>query len=511
MANAVAARMYGDDYQARVFWLQACRLFDDRTKVTAVEIEAANIKSLDDVVVHYSGMTDTDGDVIANDYYQVKFHMALNGAITWKEMIDPAFINASSVSLLQRIKNAQEQFAPDGRGCRFYIYSPWGIHPDDSLAKVLSNVDGRIRWETLAEGGERSEMGKLRVAWREHLGLGSDEELRVVLAPVRFEQGHSHAQIERTLNDKLRLAGLKAVEEGAMNHPYEGLARKLVQSGRAKIDRKAAEALCKRENLWIGKTPLEPDTRRIGIRSFVRFAENLEDETDEILCLLKHFDGRYLRDAGDWDKVILPDVRDFLRRCVQPGSRCLIHLPVHGTIAFLSGWCLDQKSGVNVALVQTGVQGRQLWQLNPCDADTSTFSDWQVTSLPMAQGKGDIALAISITHDIEHDVAAYVERCVPSISRIMHCDISATGGAAIRGADHAGYLARRLSGLLKAQRTNEERSGRLHIFFAAPNAFVFFLGQLSRSFGPLTLYEYDFESNLPGAYCPSVSIPPQQT
>ena len=40
MAKAVAARMHGDDYQARVFWLNVCRLFEDRSKVAAVEIEA---------------------------------------------------------------------------------------------------------------------------------------------------------------------------------------------------------------------------------------------------------------------------------------------------------------------------------------------------------------------------------------------------------------------------------------------------------------------------------------
>ena len=165
MAKAVAARIYGDDYQARFFWLQACRLFEDRSKVTEVEIEAENVKSVDDVVVHYAGMFD-NGDPLSSDFYQVKFHVTANGAFTWQGMKDPAFINATSVSLLERIRNAQIKYAPDGKGCRFYVYSPWTTHPDDPFSKLVSNTDGHIRWEVLVEGGDKSKMGKVRAAWK---------------------------------------------------------------------------------------------------------------------------------------------------------------------------------------------------------------------------------------------------------------------------------------------------------------------------------------------------------
>lgn len=41
-----------------------------------------------------------------------------------------------------------------------------------------------------------------------------------------------------------------------------------------------------------------------------------------------------------------------------------------------------------------------------------------------------------------------------------------------------------------AQRSTAERRATLHIFAAAPNAFMFFLGQISRGFGKCVLYEY---------------------
>lgn len=507
MAKAVAARIYGDDYQARYFWLQACRLFEDRSKVIEVEIEADNVKSLDDVVVHYyEGMFDC-GDAVSTDYYQVKFHVSCNGAFTCEGMMDPSFINATSVSLLERIRNAHIKYAPDGKGSRFYVYSPWTAHPDDPMASLVSNTDGRIRWHILAEGGNKSEMGKVRAAWREHLGLSTDEDLRKVLAPLRLEKGHTLEQLGSWLNDKLRLAGMKPVIDGAMIHPYEGLAKKLVQSGHTKLSRQDIETLCKREGLWIGRQILDPDAHRIGIRSFLRFAEHLEDETDYMLCLLKHFDGRHPHRPEDWDKIVAQAVVDFIHDTVKPGARYLLHLAAHGTIAFLAGWCLDPKSGVDMALVQTGSQGRQVWRQPPSIPAVSMVPDWQVTSTSLSSSGHDVALALSVTHDIELDVASYAQTHLPAVSRIMHCRMPTPSATSIADAAHASFLAQRLSTILKTQRSSEERTGRLHLFFAAPNSLVFFMGQLSRSFGALTLYEYELETNKPGGYCPSVSLP----
>ncbi|MBG1259733.1 hypothetical protein [Nostoc commune] len=63
--GAIAARIQGDDYQARWFWFQICRLFSERTKVVRVGYEANNIKSFDDVVVYYQGMEDYEGNPLS--------------------------------------------------------------------------------------------------------------------------------------------------------------------------------------------------------------------------------------------------------------------------------------------------------------------------------------------------------------------------------------------------------------------------------------------------------------
>jgi hypothetical protein len=137
MAQAIVAREQGDEYQARWFWMNVCRMFDNRSKVIRVIYEQENVKSFDDLGVFYKeGMQDENGNPLTADYTQVKFHVTAAGAITWQGMTDPAFINASSISLLQRLKNAQQQYAPQGVGSRFSLYTPWSVHPDDLLASI---------------------------------------------------------------------------------------------------------------------------------------------------------------------------------------------------------------------------------------------------------------------------------------------------------------------------------------------------------------------------------------
>jgi hypothetical protein len=328
----------------------------------------------------------------------------------------------------------------------------------------------------------------------------------MALAPLRLQQGPSLEQLGDILNDKLQLAGLKPVPAATLNHPYEGLARKFVQAGQSSFTGAELERVCRDEGLWIGRPALEPEARRVGIRSFLRFAEHIEDETDEHLCLLKHFEGRAIRRSEDWNNIILPQVVNFLGGCVKPGFQYLLHMPAHGSIAFVAGWCLDSKSGADVALMQTGPRGRQIWRPN-LPITSHSRPGWSIASIPVGVEGHEVAVAISATHNIETDVSMYVKRHLPAVSRIIHCYIAAPGTASIVDADHAYILAQHISSQLKTQRNPQERASRIHIFFAAPNALTFFLGQHARSFGSLTLYEYDFDTNAPGAYSPSASLP----
>ncbi|HEO71708.1 MAG TPA: hypothetical protein ENN80_10645, partial [Candidatus Hydrogenedentes bacterium] len=263
MAKAVAARMQGDDYQARWFWLKACDLLEAHTKVEKVVYEDHNVKSLDDVVVYYrDGAQDSLGNQLCADFYQVKFHVTQQGALTALALTLPEFINATDVSLLQRIYNAFRS-APNPRGCRFYLYTPWSVHPDDVLASVCSNRDGQIIIERLAEGSARSKMGKLRKLWREHLGLCDDQELLAFIDRIRLHTGPPIEELGRRLNDRFRGVGMKPVQEHVLSNPYDDLIKKLLVNGVTTMTATDIEGICRSEGLWDGGPRV--DTSRVSV------------------------------------------------------------------------------------------------------------------------------------------------------------------------------------------------------------------------------------------------------
>lgn len=507
MAKAIAARLSGDDYQSRVFWIQVCRMFDERPKVVKVEFEAQNIKSLDDVVVHYDPPIDDRDDHIRTDFYQVKFHVDYSGAFTWQALTDPKFINASSVSLLQRVRNAQQQYAADGTGCRFIIYSPWTIHPDDEMAQFVSASDGRIRWEVLSKGGVGSKMGRVREAWKQHIGLKSDDELRRTLAPVRIRQGQQLQEMAEQLNQRLRLAGLIPVKEGSLTHPYDDLSRAFIKEGRVAFTRAEIEVLCKKHGLWRGLVLSEPEAKRLGLRSFMRSTEYLEDATDELLCLVRYFDGRRIQEPVLWQNVY-SEIESFLSRSTREQRPYHLHLPAHGSIAFVAGYCLDSKSGVNIVPIQSTLQGRVVWRPGQTIPDAAV--QWQCESASIEGDGNEVAVAISVTHQIASDVIQYVKRSLPTIGRVLHFALPVASNSSIKDGTHALNLAQQLVSEIRKQRSDSERGTKLHLLWAAPNAFIFFLGQLSRSLGPCVLYEYDFDTGAAGAYGPSLSLPQSQ-
>lgn len=510
MAGAIVARTRGDDYQARLFWLQVCRLFKPNTKVERVIYEHNAAKAFDDVVVVYAhGMVEPSGDIINADYYQVKFHQTANGALTWDNLLDPAFINATSVSLLQRLHAAQAQYAPNGVGCRFFLYSPWKPHPDDSLAAVVSETDGRIEWHRMAEGGHRSEFGKVRTKLKGHLGLADDAELYAILKPLRLRQGLNLQQLQEYLNAELKWAGFSPIEECALINPYDELTRKLLQNGRAVLDRHTAEQIARCEGLWVGQSPVEPGAYRVGLRSFLRHAEQIEDETDQHICFLSHFNGRHIKSEDLWQTAIYPAIEQFTTTALKGQRHSHIYLHTHTSIAFAAGYCLDSKSGVDIVPMQSTREGRKLWRPN-LDLPTDRFPSWIVEEIFVNEQGKDVAVSISVTHQITQDVEIYVGQALATVRRIISFSLPGQpSNSAIADGTQAKRLADAIATYLKQNRTNSERQGVLHLFIAAPNGFTFFLGQLGRAFGRCILYEYNLEGNQPGDYKESLRLPVQ--
>jgi hypothetical protein len=511
MAKSIIARQAGDEYQDDWFWLQATRLLRAGTPVTAVGYESENVHGFDDVAVFYgSPIRDEFGDQVMADYYQLKFHVNYSGALTARALIDPSFIGNTRNSLLQRVRNIQLTLAPQGKGIRLFFTTPWPIHPDDPLSELVSTQNGEIRIGPLFKGGPRSAMGKLRNIWTTHLALFSDEELRSVLRTLRIYQSRpTQAALREQLNLALVAVGLASAGESLPGNPYHAVIRKLYREGKTRFSGTDLREACKADGLFTGCPIEDPNIVRLGIRSFLRWAEHLEDETDYLLDLLQFFDNRIIRSQVMWGAV-LTRVVSFIEEHVRTGNNYRLFLDTHSSIAFLTGYLIDPKCGAVVVPMQRSIQGRVAWVTQDSSQNQETDA-WEFNEFVVGEGD-DVALAVSVTHDAIHDVKLFVAANLPNVGRIVHARVAGgPSSSAVRSGNHALTLAQQLTARAKQECSTKSANSSVHLFFAAPNGLVFFIGRHSRGLGDCVLYEYDFESNRPGGYRRSLKLPLRQS
>jgi hypothetical protein len=119
----------------------------------------------------------------------------------------------------------------------------------------------------------------------------------------------------------------------------------------------------------------------------------------------------------------------------------------------------------------------------------------------------DAVVAISATNPVLADVKRYLSETGLSVRRLIHIvPESGPSQFSIKGADHAVLVADRVVQEVRCQR-QDRNAVTIHLFAAAPNALLFFLGQLGRVMGRVNLYEFDFDNERGNTYTPSFSLP----
>jgi hypothetical protein len=249
----------------------------------------------------------------------------------------------------------------------------------------------------------------------------------------------------------------------------------------------------------------------VGIRSFTRRAEDMDDEMDALLRLERHFEGRHIRATEHWSTAVYPELETFLGRNLNGHDRYLLHLSTHTSIAFACGFLLDPKSGVDVVPVQR-TSGRKEWRpaLDPSVLRRGLPDElWDCCTTPLHEGGRDLVVGVSATLDVLEDVRAYAGNSIPTAGRVLHFEVRPSASRhSVRDGTHALLLAEELLARVRKERNPKELSGSIHLFASAPVGLMFFAGRLSRGLGPCALYEYDFEGGGLGAYTPSLVLPP---
>ncbi len=499
MAEAVTARWHGDNYQARVFWENAFNLLMPESCVVEVTFEANGPKSFDDVVVRYDPPVARSGAVrVPADYHQVKWHVEYGGRFGFADFVDPDFIGASSMSLLQRLRDAKSA-AP--AGSNFTFLTTYRVRDGDPLAVLISGTDRSLLLDRLFDGTRthRSRMGAVRHLWRTHLGLGSDEELREVLSGLRVVEGHrSLDDLRDEINFRARAVGVLACHRSDSDFRFDELARQLKVRKISALSKELLLEICGSERLLADTAPPASAARPVAIRSFVGAAADLTAALPEdTLVLTDSFTERYLRDDLGWQEDIRPRVEAFLNAAAVRGPRLRLSVDAHASIAFLAGAVLGPKSGCDVTLVQKGRVGAREWRAD----DRLDGPELDVSTSGSGRGR-DLLIAIGATHDVRPAAEAYARRRRLTAGRLLDFrPAHGAGGSTLVGGAHAARLADQVTREIRAARTGPDAV--THIFAACPNALMYFLGQQNRGIAPAIVYEYDFDRKGGRSYQPS--------
>jgi hypothetical protein len=254
------------------------------------------------------------------------------------------------------------------------------------------------------------------------------------------------------------------------------------------------------------RRPTSTAPLRLAIRSFANPYLADTEKPDGTLDLTGFFNGRYIKAASLWREEVYPRLHKFLLLYARERRPIVFDFAAHATIAFAAGYCLEAKSGLDVTLLQKGIRGVAAWQAQAGPAREGPL--WREEADVVWNPKSSaVALAVSVTNPVLDDVTLYLRRARTAVGRIVPRTLHPQpGGSGVEDGLHALQLAQDLSLRIRA-RSPKERTKPLHLFAAAPNALLFFLGQLARNFGQVQLYEHDFGSGKPGAYIPSLRLP----
>jgi hypothetical protein len=500
----VGARTEGDVYQGLFFWRQAADLLRPRSMVHRVVLEHDEADGIDDVAVFYRDPGVDAGGWTANaDYFQLKYHVDNRDCYSSAAMIDPTFIHSKS-SLLQRFYAAYTKLAKEHSRFRLHLASNWRWKEGDKLAALLREYDGELP-RKFFDDGPKGGLGKIREQWRIHLGLDSDAFARFART-LRLQLDHfGRRDFKAYVYTTLEAAGLRIPSADHAACPYQSLVQQFLMNGPNSFDAESFRSLCVREGLLVETEPSSPRPVSVGVRSFVRFAERLESEVDELVCVSTHFEGRHPLSDASWRRSasqVLAFLGDTVRRARLRAVESVVALECHGSLALFAGWELSRNSGVRAAPIQK--PNLDVWRP---DENFTASATWVAKTVQKDVDVDDVAVCLSVTHDVYAEVEEYLSSAdAPPVGRIVL--LNPEGGPSpqsIHGADHAYQLAVQLPNVLARARPN--RCARAHIFFACPNALMFFIGQQREALGRLALYEFDFGLERDGSYQHSLSLP----
>ena len=496
MAGAIRARNMGERWQALFFWLQAARLLQEDPAYDSVQFEEGP-KGFDDAVVSHrgKGILDHAGRRVKNEHFQCKWHVG-QGELSHLDLIDPKVIGASSVSFLERVRDAVRT---GNETDRFVWVTPKQVAASDQLSALVGNESGEIILARLFDKtGPGSKMGRVRTAWTDRLGVDEDE-LKTLLSRISLKTGQPDLQaLAEQVSLRLQAVGLKPIDRSKASYVYDDLIWRWYEQGKRVFTPTMLRDLCEAEDLFVSKQ----SSRALGIRTFLHPIDDIVTRVDRLLDLTEHFEGRQIKNEHDWRYAIGPRIKSGLIEGARGVDALHLVIDGHFSVAIAAGRALNVKCGKHITLEQRTGE-RHIWNLGPNSVDAAAHAC--ETHVHEGEPCDNLVLDLSITRDIgpavTHDLR---KRGLETAPRVTIKPVAGPSQGAVRDGLHALSIAELAINASAAVQAKRDTPVTLHLYIAAPNAVAFTLGQVSTVFRSLIVYEWDFEQEHGGGYRPGI-------
>ncbi|MFM1998114.1 MAG: hypothetical protein RL204_61 [Bacteroidota bacterium] len=488
MARAIDARNGGDIYQGRIFWRFALLMLQESNNIVRVEFESDDIKSFDDVVVHFSPSipSDISSSRISRQYIQVKWHTDLGHVFGYDDLTKADFIHATSFSLLEKLKDGVAKCDDE---TSFIFLTNARAKTGDEIRELIRADNRSLKLEVLFNSKtDNSKMGKVRKCWREHLCLTSNDQLTPILRNFSIQE-------QRDSLDDLKgelIRGFNSLNCNFHDASHSDFRLDAIYAAWRKRDVKSfdrselIEAL-EKEGLKIESKMSSKIIPAVWIKSFSGFAPvEFSIPESSTLSLVHLFSQRYIKNVDDWQSVIKPQIQSFTESIALQFQKFNLILDTHLSLSALLGYHLNSKSGREVILYQKG-RSIQYWSSNDNSKGGEVECDDQYFGT-----EGDLVLEISITHNVSHHVNSYITKSGMIVAnKISIRPKNGESSVFIGGGEHSISIVDQIVRFVRSS----GHSKVIHVFAACPSSFMFYFGQSASALGKCILYEFDFEAD----------------
>src|SRR5208282_1030854 len=226
MANQVAARLSGDDYQHLYSWQFALELLMPHKKVSRVTVEDALAVSVDDVTVKHE-----DGTNVPDGFYQVKYHVDQRDVYSTEALIAA---KPGHMSLLEKFWRTWKQIRQQNpkRPVELFLVSNWTWDSRDKLRACFNGHDNSFT-EEFFTAPPKSDIGKLRACWQKTLAI-SNGDFSAFMRSLRFKLGFDCGrELEQRVEERMDNLGLKS--DIAALKVAAGIIREWIKAGKQEM------------------------------------------------------------------------------------------------------------------------------------------------------------------------------------------------------------------------------------------------------------------------------------